>query len=171
MATCIASAIGMFCMAFLANKPFALAPGMGLNSFFAVVTGNIAAMTGMTYVASFQAALVIILVEGIVFIVLSIFNIREKIVDAIPLGVRLGIAPAIGIMLMNIGLGSNAGIYSETGGPFFMMRDFFGALTPSVAQGSMGSGYGPMLLTVVTAFIGLFVMVILAKKGVRAAVI
>ena len=129
MATCIASAIGMFCMAFLANKPFALAPGMGLNSFFAVVVGNIAAMTGMTYVASFQAALVIILVEGIVFIVLSIFNIREKIVDAIPLGVRLGIAPAIGIMLMNIGLGSNAGIYSEAGGPFFMMRDFFGALT------------------------------------------
>ena len=171
MATCIASAIGMFCMAFLANKPFALAPGMGLNSFFAVVVGNIAAMTGMTYVASFQAALVIILVEGIVFIVLSIFNIREKIVDAIPLGVRLGIAPAIGIMLMNIGLGSNAGIYSETGGPFFMMRDFFGALTPSVAQGSMGSGYGPMILTVVTAFIGLFVMVILAKRGVKAAVL
>ena len=171
MATCIASAIGMFCMAFLANKPFALAPGMGLNSFFAVVVGNIAAMTGMTYVASFQAALVIILVEGIVFIVLSIFNIREKIVDAIPLGVRLGIAPAIGIMLMNIGLGSNAGIYSEAGGPFFMMRDFFGALTPSVAQGSMGSGYGPMILTVATAFIGLFVMVILAKRGVKAAVL
>jgi len=171
MATCIASAIGMFCMAFLANKPFALAPGMGLNSFFAVVVGNIAAMTGMTYVASFQAALVIILVEGIVFIVLSIFNIREMIVDAIPLGVRLGIAPAIGIMLMNIGLGSNAGIYSEAGGPFFMMRDFFGALTPSVAQGSMGSGYGPMILTVATAFIGLFVMVILAKRGVKAAVL
>ena len=49
MATCIASAIGMFCMAFLANKPFALAPGMGLNSFFAVVVGNIAGLTGMTY--------------------------------------------------------------------------------------------------------------------------
>ena len=58
LATCIASAIGMFAMAFLANKPFALAPGMGLNSFFAVVVGNIVAMTGMTYVASFQAALV-----------------------------------------------------------------------------------------------------------------
>ena len=171
LATCIASAIAMFCMAFLANKPFALAPGMGLNSFFAVVAANIAGLTGMTYVESFQAALVIILIEGIVFIVLSILNIREKIVEAIPLGVRLGIAPAIGIMLMNIGLGSNAGIYSEAGGPFFMMRDFFGALTPSVAQGSMGSGYGPMILTVATAFIGLFVMVILAKRGVKAAVL
>ena len=93
MATCIASALAMFCMAFLANKPFALAPGMGLNSFFAVVATNIAALTGMSYVASFQAALVIILLEGIVFLILSLLNIREKIVDAIPLGVRLGIAP------------------------------------------------------------------------------
>ena len=171
LATCIASAIGMFCMAFLANKPFAMAPGMGLNSFFAVVVGNIVTITGATYVASFQAALIIILVEGIVFIALSFFNVREKIVESIPLGVRLGIAPAIGLMLMNIGLGSNAGVYSETGGPFFVMRDFFGALTPSVAQGSMGSGYSTMILSVVTMFIGLFVIVVLAKKGVKGAVL
>ncbi len=171
LATCIASAIGMFVMAFLANKPFAMAPGMGLNSFFAVVVANIAALTGMSYVASFQAALVIILVEGIVFVVLSVLSIREKIVDAIPLGVRLGIAPAIGLMLMNIGFGSNAGIYSETGGPFFAMRDFFGALTPSVAQTSMGSGYGAMVLTVVTMFLGLFAILILDHKGVRGSVL
>ena len=171
MATCIASAIAMFCMAFLANKPFALAPGMGLNSFFAVVAANIAGLTGMTYVESFQSALVIILIEGIVFIALSILNIREKIVEAIPLGVRLGIAPAIGVMLMNIGLGSNVGIYSETGGPFYVMRDFFGALTPSVAQNAMGSGYSTMVLTVITMFVGLFVIVILAKKGIKAAVL
>ena len=171
LATCIASAVGMFCMAFLANKPFAMAPGMGLNSFFAVVVGNIVGLTGMTYLESFQAGLIIILVEGIVFIILSIFNIREKIVESIPLGVRLGIAPAIGLMLMNIGLGSNAGVYSETGGPFFAMRDFFGALTPSVAQGAMGSGYAAMLLTVATMFIGLFVIIVLAKKGVKGAVL
>ena len=171
LATCIASAVAMFCMAFLANKPFALAPGMGLNSFFAVVVANIAGLTGMTYVASFQAALVIILIEGIVFVVLSVLNVREKIVEAIPLGVRMGIAPAIGLMLMNIGLGSNAGVYSETGGPFFMMRDFFGALTPSVAQSTMGSGYGAMVLQVVTTFIGLFAIVLLAKKGFKGAVL
>ena len=171
MATCIASAIAMFAMAFLANKPFALAPGMGLNSFFAVVAANIAGITGLSYVASFQAALCIILIEGIIFIILSVLNIREKIVEAIPLGVRLGIAPAIGIMLMNIGLGSNVGIYSETGGPFYVMRDFFGGLTPSVAQTAMGSGYNIMVLTVITMFVGLFVMVILAKKGVKAAVL
>lgn len=171
MATCIASAIAMFCMAFIANKPFALAPGMGLNSFFAVVVANIVGMTGMSYLESYQAALIIILIEGILFLILSFLNIREKIVDSIPLGVRLGIAPAIGLMLMNIGLGSNVGIYSETGGPFYAMRDFFGALTPGVAKTAMGSGYDDMILTVATMFIGFFVIVILAKKGVKGAVL
>ena len=171
MATCIASAIGMFFMAFLANKPFALAPGMGLNSFFALVVSNLVVMTGTTYLKSFQAALCIILIEGVVFIVLSFLNIREKIVEAIPLGVRLGIAPAIGLMLMNIGLGSNAGVYSETGGPFYVMRDFFGALTPSVNVTNMGSGYAAMVLSVITMFVGLFVIVVLARKNVKACVL
>lgn len=175
LATCLASAVGMFCMAFLANKPFAMAPGMGLNSFFAVVVGNIVALTGMSYLASFQAALVIILVEGIVFLVLSVLNIREKIVDSIPLGIRLGISPAIGLMLMNIGLGSNVGIYAEGNGfttPFYVMRDFFGALTPSVLQNNMGDvGYATMVLTVVTMFVGLFAIVGMAKRGVKGAVL
>lgn len=171
LATCIASAIGTIVMAFLANKPFAMAPGMGLNSFFAVVVTNIVALTGMTYVASFQSALCIVLIEGVVFLVLSVLNIREKIVDAIPLGVRLGIAPAIGLMLLNIGVGSNAGIYSENGGPFYAMRDFFGALTPSLAKTNMGSGYSAMVLSVVTMFVGLFAIVVLAQRGVKGAVL
>ena len=171
MATCLSSAIGTFVMAFLANKPFVMAPGMGLNSFFAVVAGNLAAVSGVTYTQGFQAALCIILIEGIVFIILSVLNIREKIVQAIPLGVRLGIAPAIGLMLLNIGVGSNAGVYSETGGPFYAMRDFFGALTPSVASNSMGSGYISMVLTVVTMFVGLIMIIVLAHKGVKGAVL
>lgn len=171
LATCIASAIGTIVMAFLANKPFAMAPGMGLNSFFAVVVTNIVALTGMTYVASFQSALCIVLIEGIVFLVLSVLNIREKIVDAIPLGVRLGIAPAIGLMLLNIGVGSNAGVYSENGGPFYAMRDFFGALTPSLAKTNMGSGYSAMVLSVVTMFVGLFAIVVLTQRGVKGAVL
>ena len=129
----------------------------------------------MTYVESFQSALVIILIEGIIFFILSILNIREKIVEAIPLGVRYGIAPAIGLMLMNIGLGSNVGVYAAGNDfttPFFMMRDFFGALTPSVIRDYMGAeGYTQMVLTVATAFIGLFVIILLAKKGVKAAVL
>ena len=174
MATCLASAIGMFVMAFAANKPFAMAPGMGLNSFFAVVVGNIAGMLGITYVEGFHAALCIILIEGIIFIILSVFNVREKIVESIPLGVRMGIAPAIGLMLMNIGFGSNVGIYSDGNGfaaPFYVMRDFFGALTPSVIKGNMGSGYSTMILTVITMFVGLFVIVILAHYKKKGAVI
>ena len=171
LATCIASAIAMFVMAFLANKPFALAPGMGLNSFFAVVVANIVGLTGLSYLQSFQAALCIILIEGIIFLILSLLNIREKIVDCIPLGVRMGIAPGIGLMLMNIGLGSNVGIYSADGGPFYVMRDFFGALTPSVIKGNMGDAYPEMVLTVVTMFVGLFAICILAKLGVKGAVL
>ena len=175
LATCIASFVGMLCMAFLANKPFALAPGMGLNSFFAVVVANIASLTGMSYLHSYQAGLIIILIEGFVFIVLSVLNIREKIVESIPLGIRLGISPAIGLMLMNIGLGSNAGIYAEGNGfaaPFYVMRDFFGALTPSSLQSAMGeSGYAAMILTVVTMFVGLFAIIAMTKKGVKGAVL
>ena len=175
MATCVASFVGMVAMAFLANKPFAMAPGMGLNSFFAVVVANIVSLTGMSYLASFQAALIIILLEGILFIVLSIFNVREKIVESIPLGIRLGISPAIGLMLMNIGLGSNVGIYAEGNGfasPFYVMRDFFGALTPSTLQGAMGdTGYATMILTVITMFVGLFAIIAMDKKGVKGAVL
>ena len=171
LATCVASFIACIVMALYANKPFALAPGMGLNNFFAVVCANLVAMTGMTYVASFQAALCIILIEGLVFFVLGIFNVREKIVNAIPLGVRAGIGPAIGVMLMNIGLGSNVGIYTADGGPFYVMRDFFGAMTPSVIAGAMGDGYPEMVLTVVTMFVGLIAIAALAQRGFKAAVL
>ena len=171
LATCISSAVAMFVMAFLANKPFCLAPGMGLNSFFATVIASVMAMTGMGYVESFQAIICIILIEGVIFLILSLLNIREKIVEAIPLGVRLGIAPAIGLMLMNIGFGSNVYIADENFNQFFVMKDFFGALTAGYAKTSMGSAYPTMVLSAITMFVGLFVIVVLAHKGVKAAVI
>ncbi len=174
LATCLASALGTACMAFLANKPFVMAPGMGLNSFFAVITANIAAMMETDYTNAFQAALCIILVEGVLFVPLSLFRVREKIVTAIPACVRLGIGPSIGLMLMNIGLGSNAGIYAEGNGysaPFYVMRDFFGAMTPGVLRDSMGSEYAVMVLSVITMFVGLFVIILLSLRGVRAAVL
>ena len=180
LATCIAAFIGMVCMAFVANKPFCLAPGMGLNSFFAVVVSNIAMITSMSYLESFQAALIIILLEGVIFILLSLFNIREKIVKSIPLGIRLGISPAIGLMLMNIGLGSNAGVFGAfnpatgTTPTFYVLQHFFGALTPSVIKGNMetaGASYPAMVLTVATMFIGLFVIVALSKKGIKGSVL
>ncbi len=171
MATLISSAIGTFVMAFAANKPFVMAPGMGLNSFFAVVVANIAAVTGLSYEASFNGALCIILVEGIIFLILTFLKVREKIVEAIPYGVRMGIAPAIGLMLLNIGLGSNAGIYSETGGPFYMLGTFFTNLTPSITRDAMGSGYSTMILYVITTFVGLFLIIALNHRRVKGAVL
>lgn len=171
LATCVASAVGTLVMAFLANKPFVMAPGMGLNSFFAVVVANIVSITGMTYVASFQAALCIIVVEGIVFLLLSVLNIREKIVEAIPLGVRLGISPAIGLMLLNIGFGSNAGVFDAEGNCYYVMSDFFAALTPSVIRNKMGDAYPMMVLTVVTMFVGLFLILVLDHHGIKASVL
>ena len=79
LATCIASAVGTLVMAFAANKPFAMAPGMGLNSFFAVVVANIAVINECEYESAFQAALVIILVEGIVFLILTLLKVRESV--------------------------------------------------------------------------------------------
>lgn len=76
------------CHGVLANKPFAMAPGMGLNSFFATVVLQISGLVSVSYLKSFQAALCIILIEGIVFLILSVLNVREKIVAAIPLGIR-----------------------------------------------------------------------------------
>ena len=171
LATCISSAVAMFVMAFLANKPFCLAPGMGLNSFMAIVIGNLVAMTGMGYVESFQAMLCIILIEGIVFFILSLLNVREKIVDAIPLGIRLGISPAIGLMLLNIGFGSNVYIADSNFNQFYAMKDFFGALTASYAKQTMTDAYPVMVLSVITMFVGLFIIVVLASKGVKASVI
>ncbi|MDE6107118.1 MAG: NCS2 family permease, partial [Oscillospiraceae bacterium] len=169
LSTCLASAVAMFCMAFLANKPFALAPGMGLNSYFAVVIAQIAGAAGCTYLAGLQAGLCIILIEGIIFLCLSVLNVREKIVEAIPLGVRLGIGPAIGLMLMNIGFGSNAGVGMASEN--YVMRDFFGALAASTAKEALGEYWPAMVLTVVTMFIGLFAIIILANKKVKGAVL
>lgn len=101
LATVISAGIGTLLMAFLANKPFAMAPGMGLNSYFAtVVAGIAAAMTAAggvdyTFQDAYGAGLAIILISGILFTILTLLNIREKIVDAIPKAVRLGIPEAL----------------------------------------------------------------------------
>ena len=110
MATVISAGVGTLLMAFLANKPFALAPGMGLNAYFATVVATIAAAGSLAYEKAFSAALSIILFSGLLFTVLTILKVREKIVDAIPKAVRLGIPAGIGFMLVNVGLTSNAGV-------------------------------------------------------------
>ena len=171
VATCLSAFLGSLCMALLANKPFVMAPGMGLNSFFAVVVSNIVTLTGTSYVESFQAALCIMLIEGILFLIISLAGIREKIISAIPRNIRLSISPAIGLMLMNIGFGSNAGVYDENGNVYYVMSDFFGALTPSILSNRMGESYKAMILNVITMLIGLLVIIVLSKKGMKGAVL
>ena len=97
LATAIASFIGCICMAFMANYPFALAPGMGLNAYFAYTV-----CFGMG--VSWQTALLAVFVEGIVFIVLSLTNVREAIFNAIPLTLKTAVSAGIGLFIAFIGL-------------------------------------------------------------------
>jgi AGZA family xanthine/uracil permease-like MFS transporter len=101
-ATALSSAIATLVMAFLANLPFALAPGMGLNAFFAY-----AVVISMGY--SWQQALTAVFIEGIIFIALTAFNIREAIVNSIPLNIKKAISVGIGLFIAFIGL-QNSGI-------------------------------------------------------------
>ena len=107
-ATAIASAIATLVMAFLANLPVALAPGMGLNAFFTYTV-----CFGMG--CSWQFALTAVLLEGILFILLSLFGVREAIINSIPATLRKAVAVGIGLFICLIGL-SNAGITSSDTG-------------------------------------------------------
>lgn len=101
-ATALAAIIGTLCMAFFANYPIALASGMGLNAFFAsIVAGGI----------SWQIVLTAILIEGLVFILLTFFRFREAIVNAIPTNLKYAISAGIGLFIAVIGL-ENAGVFS-----------------------------------------------------------
>ncbi len=97
IATCLASFIGTLAMALLANLPFALAPGMGLNAYFAF-----SVCLGMGY--SWQVALFAVFVEGVIFILLTLTNVREAIFNAIPMCLKKGVGAGIGLFVAFIGL-------------------------------------------------------------------
>lgn len=101
-ATVIASVIATLVMALVANLPFALAPGMGLNAFFAFTV-----VLGMGY--SWQFALTAVFLEGIIFLLLTFFNVRELIVNSIPINLKHAISAGIGLFIAFIGM-QNAGI-------------------------------------------------------------
>ena len=97
IATALASFIGTLAMALLANYPFALAPGMGLNAYFAFTVCG-----AMGY--SWQVALMAVFAEGIIFIILSLTNVREAIFNAIPFTLKKGVSAGIGLFIAFIGL-------------------------------------------------------------------
>ena len=101
-ASVIASIIAMVCMAFLANLPFGLAPGMGLNAFF---TFTVVKTLGYTW----QFALTAVFLEGIIFLILSLFKVREMIFDAIPINLKKAVSCGIGLFIALVGL-VNSGI-------------------------------------------------------------
>ena len=105
-ATALASAVASFCMALFANLPFALSAGMGLNAYFAYTV-----VLGMGY--SWQVALAAVLTEGLIFIVLSLTNVREAIFNAIPIPLKLAVSVGIGLFICFIGL-QNAGIVVDS---------------------------------------------------------
>ena len=141
IATAIASFIGTICMALLANYPFALAPGLGLNAYFAyTVCGS------MGY--SWQIALFAVFVEGLIFIVLSLTNVREAIFNAIPLQLKKGVSVGIGLFIAFIGL-QNAGIVVNNDSTLVSMFSF---------KGSMSDGsFNYLGITVLLALIGVLV--------------
>ena len=116
LATALASFIGTAAMAFMANLPFALSAGMGLNAYMAfTVCGN------MGY--SWQIALLAVFVEGIIFIIMSLTNIREAIFNAIPLSLKRGVSVGIGLFIAFIGL-QGAGLVVDNGSTLVSITDF-----------------------------------------------
>ena len=143
VATCLAAAIGSLVMGLLANYPIALAPGMGLNAFFTYTVV-------MTMGYSWQTALGAVFLSGAIFFLLSIFKIREWIINSIPLALRAGIAAGIGLFLAIIAL-KNAGIVVDHPATL-------------VGLGDMSKG-GALL-----ACLGFFVIAALAYRKVTGAV-
>lgn len=125
-ATALASAIATLLLAFMAKLPFAQAPSMALNAFFAFTL-----VQGMGY--TWQTAMTAMFVEGVIFILITFLNIRELILNSIPMNLRYAISSGIGIFIAFIGL-KNAGIIESNPATFMM----FGAFTPSSVLAMVG---------------------------------
>lgn len=143
-ATAVSAIVATLIMAFYANYPFALAPGMGLNAFFAITVVGIMGK-------SWQFALTAVFLEGIIFIILSFFKVREAIFDAIPMNLKKAVSVGIGLFIALIGF-SNSGIIQTGAGTILDL----GPITTA----------GPLL-----TLIGLIIMGVLLAKNVRGALL
>ncbi|PAQ15764.1 guanine permease [Bacillaceae bacterium SAOS 7] len=143
VATAIAAAIGSLIMGLLARYPIALAPGMGLNAFFAYTVV-------LTYGVSWQSALTGVLFSGLIFILLTLLGIREKIINSIPAELKYAVGAGIGLFITFIGF-QNAGI---------IVND------DAVLVGLGDLTAGPTLL----AIFGIFITVILMTRGVNGGI-
>ena len=150
LATCIASFIGTICMALSANLPFALSAGMGLNAYLAYTVVGV-----MGY--HWQVALLAVFIEGLIFIVLSLTNVREAIFDAIPLNLKRGVSVGIGIFIAFIGL-QNAKLVIPNSSTLVSITNF--------TKDFNSAGICSLL-----AVIGLFLTIILYIKKVPGSIL
>ena len=150
IATCLASFVGTMCMALMANYPFALAPGMGLNAYFAYTV-----CIGMGY--DWRVALAAVAAEGVVFIVLSLTSVREAIFNAIPSTLKKGVTAGIGLFIAFIGL-QGAHIVVNSDSTLLTYVDF-------------RSNFHTEGICAILALIGLFIIIVLNIKGFKASIL
>lgn len=148
IATALAAFVGTMLMALLANYPFALAPGMGLNAYFAFTVVGI-------HGYSWQLALAAVFVEGLIFIVLSVTNVREAIFNAIPMTLKSAVSVGIGLFIAFIGF-QNARIVVDNGATLVSLNSFKG---------------GPETVGAVLAIVGIIITAILLVKGVKGGIL
>lgn len=160
-ATAVASFLGTLLMALLANYPFALAPGMGLNAYFAYTV-----VLGMGY--TWQTALTAVFVEGIIFIALSITNIREAIFNAVPINLKSAVSVGIGLFIAFIGL-QNAKIVIG-GATLVELFSLDGFNKLHAAEGVAGT-FNDVGITVIIAIIGVLITALLVVKEVKGNIL
>lgn len=152
LATAIASCIATLLMAFFANYPFALAPGMGLNAYFAYTV-----VLTMGY--SWKVALAAVFVEGIIFIILSLTNVREAIFNSIPMTLKLAVGGGIGLFIAFIGL-QNAKIVGSNPATLVQFHSFHGEGVSLTAN-----------VSVILAILGVLITAILLIKKVKGGIL
>ena len=157
-ATALAALLGTLLMALFANYPFALAPGMGLNAYFAYTV-----VLGMGY--SWELALTAVFVEGIIFIVLSLTNVREAIFNAIPTNLKAAVSVGIGLFIAFIGL-QNAKIVigGSTLLQIFSLKEY------NTVNG-VSASFNDVGITVLLAIIGIIITGLLVIKNVKGNIL
>lgn len=157
-ATALAALVGTMCMAFMANYPFVLAPGMGLNAYFAYTV-----VQNMGY--DWRVALTAVFVEGIIFIVLSLCNIREAIFNAIPANLKHAVSVGIGLYIAFIGLqNANIVISGSTLVELYSQEGYNKVNGVAASFNNVG-------ITVILAIIGVIITAILAVNKVRGNIL
>ena len=149
IATCLASFIGSVCMALMANMPFVLSAGMGLNAYFAYTV-----VLGFGY--SWQLALLAVFVEGLIFIVLSLTNVREAIFDSIPLALKHAVSVGIGLYIAFIGLQS-AGVIVDS--------------STLVGLVNFRTNFSTAGISALLALVGTFITAVLYIRNVRGSIL